>query len=253
MSQRGPADILLFCDGRSRTCRATIEQLCEEARFSTEIFITYKPTRRLGRRVAWSGANCEMMLASFPVNRTLLASKERAGDFTAAGESSTHDNTYTGVHPVPWAGLPLLSLADKARAFGVPVDTLEVPKLSLFDSSGGDPLFWQERKPVTLWKRIYEDLSVRSVVDLTPGGGLAARAAMELGISYLGLARSAEQGQWLTAARGRAALTAAVTPGTAMFNQDLQSGTEEHFGDIVEHLREAEAAEDREGPDDDTA
>lgn len=202
--------------------------------------------------MAWSGANCEMMMASFPVNRNLLASKERAGDFTAAGESSTHDNTYTGVHPVPWAGLPLLSLADKARAFGVPVDTLEVPKLSLFDSSGGVPLFWQERKPVALWKRIFEDLSVRSVVDLTPGGGLAARAAMEMGISYLGLARSAEQGQWLTAACDRAALIAAVTPGTAMFNQDLQSGIEEHFGDIIEHLREADAAEDKEGLDDDS-
>ena len=35
MSQRGPADILLFCDGRSRTCRATIEQLCGEARLAT--------------------------------------------------------------------------------------------------------------------------------------------------------------------------------------------------------------------------
>ena len=61
-------------------------------------------------------------------------------------------------------------------------------------------------------------------------------------ISYLGLARSAEQGQWLSAVCDRAGLIAAVTSGTAMFNHDLQSG---------EHLREADAAEDREGPDDD--
>ena len=251
LAQRGPADVLLFCDGRSRTCRAAIEQLCGEARFPTEIFVIYAPTRRLGRRVAWSGATCEMMLASFPVNRTLLASKDRGKDFAAAGESSTHDNTYSGVQPVPWAGLPLVSLTDKARAFGVEVDTLEVPKQSMHDASGGVPLFWQERKPVPLWRRIFEDLSARSVVDLTPGGGLAARAAMEMGISYIGLARSAEQGQWLTAACDRAALIAAVTPGTAMYNQDLQAGVEEHFGDIIEHLREADAAVDREGPDDD--
>ena len=115
-------------------------------------------------------------------------------------------------------------------------------RASCVHSSGGVPLFWQERKPAALWKRIFDDLSARSAVDLTPGGGLAARAAMEMGISYLGLARSAEQGQWLTAACDRAALIAAVTSGTAMFNHDLQSG---------EHLREADAAEDREGPDDD--
>ena len=74
-----------------------------------------------------------------------------------------------------------------------------------------------------------------------------------MGISYLGLARSAVQCQWLTAACDRAALIAAVTSGPAMVNQDLQSGIEEHFGDIIEHLREADAAENREGADDDTA
>ena len=251
VSQVGPADILLFCDGRSRACRLQIEKLAGHARNLSEIFLIYTPSFRLGRRVAWSGTNCEMMLASFPVDPTKLVSKGRSGDFTVVGENSTHDNTYSGVNAVPWAGLPLLSLGDKARAMGVQETLLEVPNTNLFDSSGGVPLYWQERKPVQLWRQVFEDLQARTVVDLSPGGGLAARAAMELGISYLGLARTAEQCSWLANVCDRAAARAAVTSSTSLFNQDLKTSLEEHFGDILEHGRVADAALDKQEPVDD--
>ena len=192
--------------------------------------------------------NCEMMLVSVPVNKTMVASKDRSGDFTAAGENSTHDNTYSGVNAVPWAGLPLLSLGDKARAMGVEETSLQVPTTILFDSSGGVPLYWQERKPVQLWRKIFGDLLVCMVVDLSPGGGLAARAAMELGISYLGLAHTAEQCSWLANVCDRAAARAAVTSGTALFNQDLNRSLEEHYGDVLEHLRVADDARDKQEP-----
>ena len=129
--------------------------------------------------------------------------------------------------------------------------SLPVPKANLFDSSGGVPLYWQERKPVQLWRKIFGDLQVCMVVDLSPGGGLAARAAMELGISYLGLARTAEQCSWLANVCDRAAARAAVTSGTALFNQDLKTSLEEHFGDILEHGRVADAALDKQEPVDD--
>ena len=109
-------------------------------------------------------------------------------------------------------------------------------------------LYWQERKPAQLWRKIFEDLQARTVVDLSPGGGLAARAAMELGISYLGLARTAEQCSWLANVCDRAAARAAVTSGTALFNQDLKRSLEEHYGDVLEHLRVADDARDKQEP-----
>jgi hypothetical protein len=49
----------------------------------------------------------------------------------------------------------------------------------------------------------------------------------------------------------RNALRAAVTAGTALFSQDLQGSIEEHFVDVLAHLRDADAVEDKEGPEDD--
>lgn len=136
--QRGPGDLLCFFDGRSRQCRRAIEKLTEESRYVMEIFVVYSPTHRLGRRVAWSGANCEVCVASLLVNKTLIAAKDRAGTFNAAGESSTHDTTYSGVQPVPWGALPLLSAADKAKLLAQPQENVEQPRQGVFDCAG-DP------------------------------------------------------------------------------------------------------------------
>jgi hypothetical protein len=244
--QRGQSDVLCFFDGRSRLCRRAIEKLTENCRFMTEIFLVYCPTHRLGRRVAWSGNNCEVCLASFPVNKTMLAARDRGGTFNAAGEVSTHDTTYSGVQPVPWGALPLLSAADKAKLLAVSQESVEQPKQSVFDAAGGIPLFWQERKPTSFWKKLYGDLQARCVVDLTPGAGLAARAALELGIPYLGFTRTVEHGQWLGQVCDRNALQAAVTTGTALHNADLAGSIEDHFSDVLAHIRDADAATDKE-------
>jgi len=248
--QRGPADVLCFFDGRSRSCRRAMEKLTETCRHQTEIFLIYSPTHRLGRRVAWSGYNCEVCLASFPICKTMLAARERGGTFNAAGEVSTHDTTYSGVQPVPWAALPLLSVADKAKLLAVPQESVEQPKQGVFDPAGGIPLFWQERKPTSFWKKLYGDLQARCVVDLTPGGGLAARAALDVGLPYLGFTRTAEHGQWLGQVCDRNALQAAVTSGTALHNADLAGSIEDHFGDVLAHIRDADAAVDKEGDGD---
>ena len=145
----------------------------------------------------------------------------------------------------------MLSVQDRAKVLGVSADSVDLPRQVLFDSSGGIPLFWQERKPVKLWRKTFEDFQAFVVVDLSPGGGLAARAAMEMGLTYWGLTRSAEQSQWLGNVCDRNALRAAVTAGTALFSQDLQGSIEEHFVDVLAHLRDADAVEDKEGPEDD--
>ena len=247
--QRGPADLLCFFDGRSRACHRAIEKLTEECRFPAEIFVVYSPTHRLGRRVAWSGNNCEVCLASLSANKTLIAAQDRAGTFNAAGESSTHDTSHTGVQPVPWAALPLLSVADKAKLLEQPQEQVGQPRQGLFDAAGGIPLFWQERKPVSFWKKLFDDLQALCVVDLTPGAGLAARAALERGIPYLGVTRTPEHGQWLGNVCDRSALQASVTSGTALHSADLQGSFDEHFGDVLARIRDADAAEDNEMQD----
>ena len=246
-AQRGPADVLCFFDGRSRTCRRAMEKLTEGCRHQADIFLIYAPTHRLGRRVAWSANNCEVCVASFPCCKTMLAARDRGGTFNASGEVSTHDTTYSAVPPVPWAALPLVSVADKAKIHAVSEESVEQPRQGVFDAAGGIPLFWQERKPTSFWKKLYGDLQARCVVDLTPGGGLAARAALELGIPYLGFTRTAEHGQWLGQVCDRNALQAAVTSGTPLHNADLAGSIEEHFGDVLAHVRDADAAVDKEG------
>ena len=248
--QRGPADLLCFFDGRSRDCRREIEGLTGECRHQTEIFMVYSPTHRLGRRVAWSGNNCEVCLASLPVSKTRLAAKDREGTFNAAGESSTHDTSYTGVQPVPWAGLPLLSIADKAKLLEQPQEHVGQPKQGVFDAAGGIPLFWQDRKPVSLWKKLFDDVQARCVVDLTPGAGLAARAALDRGIPYLGITRTLAHGQWLGSVCDRSALHATVTSGTALHNADLTGSIDDHFSDLLARIRDSDAAEDKEMQDD---
>ena len=104
LAHSGPSDVLLFCDGRSRACRAKLESLVLSARHLSEIWIVYKPTPRLGRKVTFASDNRETAFVSLPVARTLLPTKQRA-EFTGAGEASTHDSTYTGVDTVPWSAL----------------------------------------------------------------------------------------------------------------------------------------------------
>jgi len=48
----------------------------------------------------------------------------------------------------------------------------------------------------------------------------------------------------------RNAFRAAVTAGTALFSQDLQGSVEEHFVDVLAHVRDADAVEDKEGTED---
>ena len=103
VGQTGPADVLVFCDGRSRTCRAKLEEMTKSMRRPSEVWVVYKPSPRLGRKVTFASDNREVLLVSLPVPRVLLPVKERR-EFAGAGEASTHDSSYTGVPPLPWGG-----------------------------------------------------------------------------------------------------------------------------------------------------
>ena len=77
VGQTGPADVLVFCDGRSRTCRAKLEEMTKSMRHPSEVWVVYKPSPRLGRKVTFASDNREVLLVSLPVPRVLLPVKER--------------------------------------------------------------------------------------------------------------------------------------------------------------------------------
>jgi hypothetical protein len=246
LQQVGPHDVLVFCDGRSRTCRSKLEEMTKTVRHHSEVWVVYSPTPRLGRKVSFASENREVIQLSTPVNRTMLPVRVR-DEFGAAGENSTHDSSYTGVPPLPWGGVPLLSQSDKEKIMGhIP----ETPKVRLFDVALGQPLFWAERKSAAFFRRLFADLSAKVVVDCTPGSGSAARACLDLGLHYLGFAKNAEHMSWLMNVTDRAALQAIAATGTPLFNQDLAHAISTHFQDILDQLHEADNCKD-DAPDDD--
>ena len=121
LSKRGHADLLVFSDGRPRACRKGLEQTTSDARNQSELWVTFQATTRLGRRVAWSSDNKEMSIVSFPVPRVQIPVQPRASSSGAvAGEPTTHGATYSGVAPMPWTSMALLSAGNKGKILGVP-------------------------------------------------------------------------------------------------------------------------------------
>ena len=61
----------------------------------------------------------------------------------------------------------------------------------------GHPLFWAEYKSVEFFKVLFDQFAVTHAVDLTPGSGAAASAALSAGITYEGFAANAPHKGWL--------------------------------------------------------
>ena len=250
LDQHGPGDVLVFLDGRSKSWRRELEKQTEQARNLSELWIIYKPSPRLGRRVSFASESREVALVSMPVARTQLACKLRKDKFAAAGESSTHDTTYTGVSPMPWKAMPMISLEDKAKVMGYEPP---LPRTKIFDASAGVPLFWQERKDPAFWSTLLTHLDAKCVVDLTPGSGSCARAAMDLGISYTALAMNAEHNSWLQNVLNKAAMQVIVREKSPLHEMDLAAQLQTHFQDLLDQLHAQDACKDEEPTDEDAA
>ena len=197
---------------------------------------------------------------SLPVPRTSLRVKERGEDTAEWGES-THDTVYSGVLPVPWDGLPMISAADKARVLGVRVkgstpdqSEVPVPPPRIFDADRGMPLYWAERKPVQFWEDILWAIDAQQVIDLSPGSASVGRACLRAGIQYLALCRTESHQAWVSNILDREACELIVTNNTPLFEQDLATMLQKHFKEVLEQQEQQNNAEDKD-PDeeDDTA
>lgn len=245
VAQQGPVDTHLVCDGRCRQVRKLMEEIMENDRHLSELWAVYGRTERLGRRVSYACENREAMLLSSCLPRTSIPAKDRRGAYAGAGEDSTHASSYTNIPPVPWGALPQIKLEDKMRIVGGPVDALAAPQgRNLYDSSRGVPLFWSERKPVAFWSQLISDLDIKCILDLSPGSGSLARAALADGVQYVGVVRNPEHASWLQNVLDRYALELVTKSGTPLFEQDLATCIAEHFQEVLDQLQEAAAMQD---------
>ena len=167
-------------------------------------------------------------------------------EFDGAGEETTHETTYTGVPTAPWASLPFLDKEHKQQIIG---RDPQVPAATLFDASGGIPLFWQERKTPVLWKRLLSDVKARAVFDLTPGSGALARTCMEEGIAYAAVCQSPIHASWLMNICDRQALRLMCKQRCPLYYQSLATCIQKHFGELLDRLNDQDAAADTDAPD----
>ena len=166
-----------------------------------------------------------------------------------AGESSTHYTTYTGVEPVAYAAMQLVSSADKELILGYAPD---MPKLKSSASTRACPLSWQERKTPTFWGNLLEDVGAKAVFDLTPGAGSCGRACLHLGILYACLAKNEEHSWCLQNVLDRAAVTSICTLECALFNQDLATCIKESLQDVVDQVHEQDEKQTKKDDDEDS-
>ena len=88
------------------------------------------------------------------------------------------------------------------------------------------------------------------MVDLTPGSGTLAEAALVKGIPYFGFVTHSVHLGWLTNVIDRAACRQIAKNGSFLYQEDLAKSLQEMFSDIVEaEDDEADGAEE-EDPDD---
>ena len=256
LAQTGVGDVLCFMDGRSRSWRRKFEDLLEaaNARNTAEVWIIYKCSEGdkdgvvAARKCSFASENREVALLSMPVARNHLPCKPRSDPCRNAGETSTHNTTYTGVDPLAWKAMQLLSKADKERILGFEPAT---PKLKGSAATPACPLFWQEKKTHLFWATILNDLGAKAVFDCTPGSGSCARACMDKGIVYACLAKSQQHSAWLQNVLDRAAVTSICTLESALYTQDLATCIKEHLQDIVDQLAEQDGKQKRKKDEDD--
>ena len=246
-SQNAPCDTTMAFDGRSRSCRKAIELVMEKRRHFCELWVVYAPTRRMGRKVFFASDNKETCGVSLPLPRTQLAVKSRDG-FNRVGEESTHDSTYTGVTPLAWGAVQKFHAEPKKAILGFDAP---IPNNKLYDCTMGMPLFWQERKNTKFWAQLLHDLNIRAVFDATAGTGQLARACLQQGILYTGVAKNQTHAQMLNKILDRHAVSLVGQTGAACHDADLAALAKEHFSDLTEILDQQDLVGDTEPKDED--
>ena len=179
MQRSTAGNVLIGFDGCSRETRAELNKLPS----AQEMFIVYSSSWNSwsNRHSFLSSSNCELGYVCLPVSRQRWVCKERPTGFNAAGEDPSHFTSMTGVGMTARTRLPRISVEEKAKVFGA---SGRLPAKWLKHIPAGCPLFWGETKSVAYWVQILTELNAKCVVDVTPGSGSMAEAALILGTHY---------------------------------------------------------------------
>ena len=133
---------------------------------------------------------------------------------------------------------------DKSQVLGVDPGSITDPPSNMWDAARGTPLYWSERKPVALWEDLLFCLDANMVVDLSPGSGSVGRAALRLGIQYVGVCRTDAHASWLGNVLDREACELIVKDKSPLFEQDLSTLIKKHVAYILDaQQRDAEDGE----------
>ena len=122
---------------------------------------------------------------SMPVARNKLKVVKRE-THAVCGEVTTVFGSYTGVEYRPKPEAPRISSIEKDKIFKQ-TGRKPLPDAWTEDYGASEPLFWQETKPIGMWRALIQDFQVKSIFDVTAGSGALAEAAMMEGAVYHGL------------------------------------------------------------------
>ena len=237
--QQDDKTIILACDGRSKQIRSAMQDWLTsnvaDAGHAADVWVTYESCpadlRTPGRKIAFASNTREMLFLILPVERRYLKTQSRTFG-TAAGETTTHDTTYTGVPRRPLSSLPRLSIQQKADMIGQPIPEVHGKSIQA-EASKGHPLFWQEFKGISFLSAIFNELSVTSVFDLSPGCGTAAIACANNGIGYHGVCQNEKQLRWISGLLDMAILAVEVGQKGKNVDAEYIARIKNYFGTTV--------------------
>lgn len=233
--QREATDIVLAFDGLSRSNRRFIEDALLTQPRATELFVVYDkpPDFQFCRRNFFGAKHTEMGTIIIPTSRNRLAIKNR-------GKAGTTSSTcYTGTQMQSRSDLPRISLEEKKKVHEVEDDIPE----KWVRAFGGRrvPLFWMETKSQQFWQQLLDDLTVKAVVDLSPGSGVLAEACMSSGVQYFGIVRNQTHLGWLNNSLDKTSLSYIVESNSWLYDESLAQNVKDSFDDILNEGGDAEA------------
>ena len=251
-SRSGPVDFCFLFDGRCRVARRALEDHFAKAKIALEeTWIVFSgggvsPSDARSRKVCLASSTKEVMFCKLPCARVRLTTKPRDA-FAGAGEDSTFHTTFTGVPIAKTAGMARISIEDKKGIFPSMKETEATPPSWRHD---GVPLFWNESKTHEFWRAWIEMFDIKAIVDVSPGTGQLAIAALKLGVQYVAICSDERHMSVLQNIVDREALRCIGESGSAVYHEELSVHIAEHFADVLEELNAEEGDDDGEEGDD---
>ena len=94
-------------------------------------------------------------------------------------------------------------------------------------------MFWRESKSTAFWEALLDMFDIADIMDLTPGSGALARAAMSRGLKYTGVVTDAKHHAWLQNTLDTAALRFIAKEGP-LYMADVAALIAEHYKELLE-------------------